>query len=177
MVLENEAFLDEVNEIIDFNDLINQMINDETDFMELDNSQIDAIRYFEYSKSPQTASKARAILKLNNTCEYLEPVYMPEKTEERKTVQYVEKETGEKLEIYPNPADKFINVYWKLSEIDHNSVLNIYDNSGKLMLSKNISAKENSIILSVSDFSIGNYTCVIKGDNDVLKSVKFTKSK
>ena len=51
----------------------------------------------------------------------------------------------------------------------------IYDM--KLMLIKAIHSKENSIILSVSDFSIGNYTCVIKGDNDVLKSLKFTKSK
>ena len=71
------------------------------------------------------------------------------------------------VNFYPNPAKDFINV----GEKDQNLLINIYDVSGKLVLSDRNS--ENRI--NISRLIKGNYFASYTNNKGVKKSFKFTK--
>jgi len=73
-----------------------------------------------------------------------------------------------KVEIYPNPATTTLNIKSPENEI---AEINIFDISGKLLLSKNNFGKNNSI--DVSSLISGTYILKLKTEDGKLSSKKF----
>ena len=71
------------------------------------------------------------------------------------------------IQIFPNPASKFINIEFK-NELANNLQIEIIDQSGKLVYSNKISKPSNSIKIDVSKFATGIYFAKIRFNNNVI---------
>lgn len=79
----------------------------------------------------------------------------------------IAEQTQFNVSIFPNPVDEYLTI--KTSS--RNSDLLIYDNTGKLMLSKKIT--DFTDIADVSEFSAGIYNLRLSGENGETTSLRF----
>lgn len=88
-------------------------------------------------------------------------------------IETIEKGNNQ-LKTYPNPADE--NIYFDLSSINQNSVLNIYNSLGQMVYQERISKSQQKIQIDISDFKSGVYYYQVKGDDKGIQySGKFLK--
>lgn len=116
----------------------------------------------------QTSAFATALLMLDNPdMVYYEEVVLPSSNSARKSNMAIEtKERSEdKMVLYPNPAFDYVTVNLQLSQEYSNLQLNIYDEVGKLTLSRKLSENEIEIILDLSSLSIGSYSVQLLGND------------
>ncbi len=76
--------------------------------------------------------------------------------------------------IYPNPATNNVTIDWN-SNISI-SELNIYDISGRLVLSKKIDTNTKNISTNISELSKGNYIIILKDNSDIKYGLQFIKN-
>jgi hypothetical protein len=67
------------------------------------------------------------------------------------------------LEVYPNPASSVINIHFETIRQDANYVFNLYDISGKVMLTKS-DIRTTDFTMDVSKLPAGNYLCTLTED-------------
>jgi uncharacterized repeat protein (TIGR01451 family) len=78
----------------------------------------------------------------------------------------------ENLKIYPNPANRSLNIEIEDEQFKE-GFLNIYDMSGRLILSQNVSNKLS--VIDVSFLSVGEFICTIKSKDNKVFVNKFLK--
>jgi len=84
----------------------------------------------------------------------------------------VSSQTKDKFKIYPIPAKDIINIEFSSNKIYKNISISLYNNFGKEVLYKDISTKQNKIILNISEIKSGNYILKITNNN---KSISMKK--
>jgi alkaline phosphatase D len=67
------------------------------------------------------------------------------------------------LEVYPNPASTVINIHFETIRQDAYYVFNVYDISGKVMLTKS-DIRFTDFTMDVSKLPAGNYLCTLTED-------------
>ncbi|MBJ7428896.1 MAG: T9SS type A sorting domain-containing protein, partial [Bacteroidia bacterium] len=74
--------------------------------------------------------------------------------------------------VYPNPTNGIVKIDWETLSQKPNSV-QIFDITGKLLVTKNIAANELSTELNIAEFTNGMYLVKIisKDGNTVVKKV------
>jgi uncharacterized repeat protein (TIGR01451 family) len=78
----------------------------------------------------------------------------------------------ENLKIYPNPANRSLNIEIEDEQFKE-GFLNIYDMTGRLILSQNVSNKLS--VIDVSFLSVGEFICTIKSKDNKIFVNKFLK--
>ena len=75
--------------------------------------------------------------------------------------------------LYPNPTQNLVNLQYDLS--NENSTVFVYDLSGRLMFSSNITDTQGNIELNTSSFDAGIYIVVLKQNNEIINQQKLIK--
>ena len=134
----------------------------ESDTLVMDEDRLNALQSFE-AEGGIAGAYARGLLDYFNSSTYSEPLFLPEIMMSRKViVSKGNKEDSSYLKVYPNPAKDFISVDYNLGE-DAVAVIKILNYEGKLIQTIEISESINTKLLSVKDFSQGNYIiCLVK---------------
>jgi hypothetical protein len=78
----------------------------------------------------------------------------------------------QKLQFYPNPASQIINI--ENLNSNSNYIINIYDITGKLIISKN-TAQTNTFTLSINELVSGFYTLQVLSENQTIFVDKLIK--
>jgi len=93
------------------------------------------------------------------------------------TVNVDEYEVNDKLEllVYPNPSSSSFNL--QFTEPQSNVVIELYDNKGKLVLTKNLGdiSKGQEVELNVKQFESGIYYILIRNGTTTLYTTKMIK--
>ncbi len=98
---------------------------------------------------------------------YLAKIKLPEITSvELKTIE-------DKISIYPNPVNDYLNISLDNNYFDSNANIKILDIFGNEALSK--VAKSNDISVNVNKLSAGSYFVKIIGNNEHIYTLKFIK--
>lgn len=79
--------------------------------------------------------------------------------------------------IFPNPADNYLTLDYKLVEKKGDISIVITDVSGKIVYSKLVKGIEDIILIDLKDLPAGTYICSLKNGNDYDFSEKFIKDK
>jgi hypothetical protein len=172
IVVSNAQMQSELQEISSFYNLLNTISNDTLEMNNLTDDYIHQLFFYENSSS-HIAAHTRALLKLNSACNYVEPIYMPLQTKRVNIKSNNAEISTELFQVFPNPASDYVNFYWKLNHIAESS-LQIFNNQGVLLYSGSVYSKENSKVVPVISFASGVYTAIIKTNDRIVKSVKFT---
>jgi len=93
-------------------------------------------------------------------------IYIPESLNEN--------ETGSQLEIYPNPADDFINVKFDNTEESEN-LLQIFSVTGQIVYSKSLPSGLHTYHLNVGNFNKGFYVLKITAESGRVITGKFIR--
>ncbi len=163
-----------IQESTAFYTMLFQWQTDSVNLMALDSSKLQMLEYYE-TGHPAVAAKARSLLFLNNACDYEEPIYYPSQITSRKmrVSNEAEKETGY-FNVYPNPATDFVQVSWKTNDNIEAIGITISNALGNYLINKSISGKENTIIISLKEFTQGIYLCTIHYSDGTSETQKFT---
>ncbi len=76
--------------------------------------------------------------------------------------------------IYPNPANDYIVIDYKLDKPYNKLVLQITDPTGKIVLSQDLKGGQNEELIYISTLKPGVYNASVKGDGKVMSTVKLT---
>ena len=81
---------------------------------------------------------------------------------------------SDNITLYPNPADKEINISLKNMDLNGSKIF-IYDLQGNLVKSFKILDNKDNILLDISSLSKGTYTIVVVSDNKTKVTQKLIK--
>jgi hypothetical protein len=123
---------------------------------------------------------ARNILIHYGSIDYIEPVYLAN------TLQNYQ-EWGDEgstsntrlryLRVFPNPASNYFIVEYDLRGVQGESLLQLMDESGRLVRAFEVSDKQNQQVISTSGLSSGIYVIQLYINNDMAESYKLGISK
>jgi hypothetical protein len=115
---------------------------------------------------------------LNNTSDYIEPVYKPQPVlEERLFKQNISINNNPYFSVYPNPAKEYINVEYMLTEQLGALQIAITDVTGKIYLQKELMHLQDIVILKTVDLPEGSYNCSLYNGNKLVYNSKIIISK
>ena len=131
--------------------------------MEIRNGSIEA-------SGGQAGAYARGLLMLNNAIDYKEPVFLPELMNDRKAGTGAIETKAEYLKVYPNPADKYITVEYRIENESENLVLKVADTESRVVYARKLANKEDSQLIDIKDFTQGSYIVYLEVDGKVVDS-------
>ncbi len=132
-----------------------------------------------YAVQPNiTAGKAIAILKSNDNTDYPEPVYFPELPSQERIIANAETtETQNKLFLYPNPSNDYINISYNTLDLYENLSLKLVDMTGKVLHTQELFYLQDEVTLITADLPDGQYICTIYTNGQPIESKQFTITK
>ena len=81
------------------------------------------------------------------------------------------------VNVMPNPASTFTSFEWDLKSFDKNATLTIYDQVGKLLLTKEINTNQGQWVWDTKNYGNGVYVYILKSDKLILNSGKVVINK
>ncbi len=116
------------------------------------------------------------LLKYDIEYEYIEPVIFPTISSARLQATQDNRDSKESfIKIYPNPAYDYISVDYKLE--DGNGRIDIVDNMGRFILSKQLQNQEGIEVLGLDNLSSGIYKLLLYSNNKLIETKQFNKIK
>ncbi|HQL70587.1 MAG TPA: T9SS type A sorting domain-containing protein [Bacteroidales bacterium] len=76
----------------------------------------------------------------------------------------------EYLKVYPNPADKYITVEYRIENESENIVLKVADTESRVVYARKLANKEDSQLIDIKDFTQGSYIVYLEVDGKVVDS-------
>ena len=145
------------------------------DMQQLDSLNIDILKDFE-SSGGLAGTRATALLMLNGASDYREPVYFPEEDISTRGVKSSNNflPTNNYVNIYPNPADEYFYVEYKLPNEETPLYLTVFDVLGKAIFQQKLAAKQDVVIISTDKLGSGSFTLCISNSKSVIISRNFT---
>ena len=145
------------------------------DMQQLDSLNIDILKDFE-SSGGLAGTRATALLMLNGASDYREPVYFPEEDISTRGVKSSNNflPTNNYVNIYPNPADEYFYVEYKLPNEETPLYLTVFDVLGKAIFQQKLAAKQDVVIISTDKLGSGSFTLCISNSKAVIISRNFT---
>ncbi len=160
-----------------FCSLLASLMQDEKNIFELDSQQLLSIAAMEATKAGMASVYARSILLTLGLLEYEEPILLPDflksKALSQRDMAVKSAELPKFLNIFPNPARRYIIAEYKLADIG-NGLIEFTDISGKRMKSLQVRHLQDQITIDVSTWKPGLYVATLKTNSKVTESVKFT---
>jgi len=173
---------EEVAEISSFRDYIairESILLDSTTIYNLDSTQIATLEAYASSNNYRGAVLARNILCfLYDIC--IDDVPAPPKmvrvgsntNSNKNTTPYIAS-----VKVLPNPANTYASFIWDMKSYNQPAILQIFDQSGKEMVSKPIENQQGQWIWDLRDIPSGVYVFTLKSDQLVLFSGKVIVNK
>jgi len=163
-----------------FRQLQQTWISEDRDLANL--SEEDIAQLQDYTQRANTiAGSAIALLRLNGIDTYKEPVYFPDEIAQLRVAQYPEEEVineNDELFIYPNPANTYISIRYTTTESDDTDLsIIITDILGKEVHQEKLSYSQDEIVISTNRLPQGQYFCMLKSGNEIIKTDKFIVTK
>jgi len=131
--------------------------------MEIRNDSIEAA-------GGQAGAYAMGLLMLNGASDYKEPVYLPDVMVNRKLKTSAQEAAQEYLKVYPNPADKYVTVEYKIETESENLVLKVSDAGGRNVFVRKLANKEDSLLIDIEDFVPSSYVVYIEIGGKIVDS-------
>lgn len=126
----------------------------------IDTLDTEPLNNFLLNSSPVVTATARGMLVANNLLEYNEPYLEPDLTKSTEVrnprVKPVLPEQTY-LKVYPNPAKDFITIEYNTCNDITQGVIEVIDESGRKVFSRDLNHQSDQIILDVRDFKSGSY--------------------
>jgi hypothetical protein len=85
-----------------------------------------------------------------------------------------ESNEGSLLIVYPNPAHNYFIVKFKLGNLLNQGTINMYDENGRIVLSRTLTGKQDQVIVPVSGLNPGIYILVLEDEGKRIESKKVT---
>jgi len=165
---------------VSFRQLQHTWTNQEKDLANLSEEDIKQLKDYT-QRANTTAGSAIALLRLNGIDTYKEPVYFPDATTQLRVAQYPEEEVineNDELFIYPNPANTYISIRYTTTESDDTDLsIIITDILGKEVHQEKLSYSQDEIVISTNRLPQGQYFCMLKSGNEIIKTDKFIVTK
>ena len=118
----------------------------------------------------QAGAYARGVLILNGASDYKEPVYLPDVMVNRKLKTNNKLPETDYINVYPNPADKYVTVEYKIETESENLVLKVSDAGGRNVFVRKLAFKEDSLLIDIEDFVPSSYVVYIEIGGKIVDS-------
>lgn len=129
--------------------------------MEIRNDSIEAA-------GGQTGAYSRGLLMLNGASNYKEPVYLPDVMVNRKLKISSKEKAPEYFKVYPNPADRYFTIEYKLIGVEGAAFLKIINNESKPVLIRELKNSEDCVLIDIKDYAQGTYVVYIEVGGSVI---------
>lgn len=162
---------------IDYNNLLISKFGDSLDVFDLDSAEVEYIRNLAYSNNiSQEVSNARAVLWLlfGENFDNSEDNDNNNKSLSLNNLQVEKHRLTNELLIgnNPNPVSSKTTVWYQLPSDNENTLLIIFDATGKKVKEYKLNNEENSILVDVLDLQNGLYTYSLSINNTIFESRK-----
>ena len=136
------------------------------DMQQLDSATLELLWDFE-RKGGVAGTHATALLLLNGASDYREPVYLPEEDPNTRSVKNrINPFANEEIfVVYPNPANNYFYLEYKVENSDSPLLLIITDMLGKTIYIKELVNLRDIVIIRTDDFIEGQYTVSLLRQN------------
>jgi hypothetical protein len=175
--------VDEHENYVDYVEIMEAMFNSSKTIYELTQAEIDELELIADANTGLSSAKARNLLCFAyDLCDY----YYPDTTGSgnpkaipaiHESADKVYNDLYNKVTVSPNPAKDYTTFSWELTSLKNNAVLEIFNVSGKLVHSKNITHKTGSYIWDTSKQKTGIYIYRVVENDNILNSGKVTINK
>jgi len=161
-----------------FRQLRQTWINQNKDLADLAKNDIELLHKYG-QRANTTAGHAIALLRLNGINTYREPVYFPDEIAQLRVAQHTEEIINQnKLLIYPNPANDYVTIDYTVSKSDAADLsILITDILGQQVYQEKLSYPQDEVIIMTNQLPQGQYFCILKDSNEVIKTDKFIVTK
>ncbi|MCO5265986.1 MAG: T9SS type A sorting domain-containing protein [Lentimicrobium sp.] len=126
----------------------------------IDTLDTEPLNNFLLYSSPVVSAGARGMLVANNLLEYYEPYLEPDLTKSAEVINPRVKPVLPALtylKVYPNPAKDFITIEYNTYNYKTQGVIEVIDEYGRKVFSRNLNRQFDQIILDTRDFKSGSY--------------------
>ena len=134
---------------------------------------------YHFNAKGKSASKAMALLALNDTLVYEEPLVYgiydelaDGKSKDTDKSTFNDTHLANNFELFPNPATDQVTVEVDISTEYNEASLVLIDASGRIVLQQRLTKKEMSLSLPVTHLANGLYKCVIIVDGTTHSSAE-----
>jgi hypothetical protein len=144
----------------------------DTNFTGLTEDHKTILYYLAYNSQTRAGSYARNILMFIGELDYNEPILLPEEgLKSSRAFEMTEAviKTYPKVKLYPNPARDFAIVEL-LTGNATGSEISLYDNLGRLVLRRNMPAREQQYVLPIKEIDTGVYIVNVKCNGKTIGS-------
>ncbi len=122
------------------------------------------------AKRGAVGAKAYSLLRANDAItESKRDVFLPADNKNLRTGTVSGNISEGLLELFPNPADHYVTVDFRIDRVFRNAELNLIDSQGKVVYSIELVEQKNQRILEI-DLPAGSYRCVIMVDGKDYKT-------
>ena len=131
------------------------------------------------NKGGIAGAKANQLLYLNNVIYKLEEVYQPSEIIGTKSFRIGGEfnESNPTFDIYPNPANDYLTVDYKLAEQKGDISILIIDVMGKSVYTEQLNRLEDIVLINLKDIKPGTYICNLINGSDCDFAEKFVINK
>ena len=171
--------IDEVQDLISFISFYNNLRKVTKDnIYNLNDFYIEQLKAYA-NKGGIAGAKANQLLYLNNVIYKFEKVYKPSERMGTRSISIGGEfnESNPVFEIYPNPANDYLTVDYKLAEQKGDINIVIVDINGKPVYTKQLSSLEDIVLINVKDIKPGTYICNLFNGSDCDFAEKFVINK
>lgn len=169
--------------VFELNSIQSTELNCQSDFMQwltnnpvFDSAQLGALLNFSLSPSYKVSSSAIGILLANDILIYNEPYSVIDLSKTSDPIkEQAHKPFGEYVFVTPNPAKEFITV--KYASVSKTSTINIFNEEGKLVLTKGLQKQIDEITLNTHGYKPGVYIIMLLSEKGKACSSKFIITK
>ena len=180
------------NDLIALRAVLKSWKESNVDWSNLDSGQIAQLQTYEQQMNG-IQYKVYPLLALNGVSSYIAPIYMPsqippssarrgssdnsdnfaEDEQQHNDAVMARISKLNNLKVYPNPAQKVLNVVYELQEGIQNASISIYGLDGKMISQVVLTDNAGEKQLDISSMRNGQYICTIEGNGAKLKQLKF----
>jgi len=157
----------------DYMELAMQLKKDSCGKYILNNSQKQLLNDLVEVSFNYTNAYARNLLILADSLQFNEPIILPHE-QPGKIKKPLKKEiiNSNVLKVFPNPAQNYFTVEYKLSETAGFAQIEVLDVTGKRLKLYNLFDKQNQIVVETVDLKTGIYYIMLKADGSVTETNK-----
>lgn len=146
---------------IEIFDLTKEISTDTTGVFKVDSARTIALQNIVSSNNGIPGAWARNILISAGKITYQEPIILPDtslkSTKKNKYRGVKQSQNGSRLKVYPNPANDYFIVDYRLDNTFSQATIIIHDVTGKIVKSYSAPGKRNQVILPTADLVTGLY--------------------
>lgn len=164
------------NDLGSYINILQNMQNNDITPEDIDSSTVVTLKQIMQNNDPVVSDFARGLLMKGKHIIYTETIATPQNL---KTARVYNKEkpislqdNPSYLKIFPNPADNFVIIEYRLEEKSDNDIIEIIDAVGNLIKRIALTDKINQMTLPLDNFATGTYLVTLLADGKKIETRK-----